>query len=79
MVEEGWQREGSTLSGVSVQGDWEDVTGKEKGISGQCGEAELQAVEVIDHLRLHLTIEAVRLLPLALRLLIVYISCETSV
>lgn len=65
MVEEGWSRDGSNLSGVSVECDWEDE-GENQG-GRKDGDMELQTVQVLSELHLQLTMEAVCLLPLAIK------------
>ena len=67
-MEEGWSHDGSNLSGVSVECDWEDENEAQGGrkVDGD-GDMELQTIQVLNELHLQLTMEAVCLLPLAIK------------
>ena len=63
VVEEGVAQDGSNLSGVSTVCDW-----SEEGEGGGGDDhKESDGVVTISHLHLHLTLEAVALLPLAIK------------
>ena len=70
VVEEGVAQDGSNLSGVSTMCDWKEEKEKEeeKEEGGGGGDhKESDGVVAISHLHLQLTLEAVALLPLAIK------------
>ena len=62
IVEEGWEHDGSNLSGVSTACDWREVEEE-----GGAREEDGGNVRGISQLHLQLTIEAAALLPLAIK------------
>ena len=65
VVEEGWEHDGSNLSGVSTACDWREM--EEEGGAREEKEEDGGNVRGISQLHLQLTIEAAALLPLAIK------------